>query len=182
MISRSTVLVGWACRIHWLYLCKGVRPPPMSVLDMTLINLIVRLHWRWSWWECRLLLYWYFSLIHAGPVVQSAGGGGCRIHRLHLCRGVRTFPKQCSGYDTKQSEGKVQAMLGLWGMRSTFSLSLLPSALWPGMVAVGRTLSMGQIQLKCVLMLKWIVWIRTVWLSWTTWNRNVFDTLTVYLC
>ena len=26
-----------------------------------------------------------------------------------------------------------------------------------------------------VLMLNWIVWIRTVWLNWITWNRNVFD-------
>ena len=36
--------VGWGCRIHWLLLCRGVRPPPpTSVLDMTLNNLIVRL-------------------------------------------------------------------------------------------------------------------------------------------
>ena len=23
--------VGWGCRIHWLYLCRGVRPPPQRV-------------------------------------------------------------------------------------------------------------------------------------------------------
>ena len=28
--------VGWGCRIHRLLLCRGVRPPPTSVLDMTL--------------------------------------------------------------------------------------------------------------------------------------------------
>ena len=30
------------CRIHQLHLCRGVRPPPMSVLDMLLNNLRVR--------------------------------------------------------------------------------------------------------------------------------------------
>ena len=34
--------VGWGCRIHWLHLCRGVRPPPTSVLDMTLNSLMVR--------------------------------------------------------------------------------------------------------------------------------------------
>ena len=24
--------VGWGCRKHWLHLCRGVRPPPTSVL------------------------------------------------------------------------------------------------------------------------------------------------------
>ena len=28
-------------------------------------------------------------------------------------------------------------------------------------------------------MLNWIVWIRTVWLKWIAWNRNIFDNLTV---
>ena len=34
--------VGWGCRIHRPHLCRGVRPPPMSVLDMTLNKLMVR--------------------------------------------------------------------------------------------------------------------------------------------
>ena len=34
--------VGWGCRIHRLLLCRGVRPPPTSVLDMTLNNLMVK--------------------------------------------------------------------------------------------------------------------------------------------
>ena len=37
--------VGWDCRIHWLHLCRGVRHPPMSVLDMTVNILMVRI-WR----------------------------------------------------------------------------------------------------------------------------------------
>ena len=34
--------VGWGCRIHRLLLCRGVRPPQTSVLDMTLNNPMVR--------------------------------------------------------------------------------------------------------------------------------------------
>ena len=29
--------------------------------------------------------------------------------------------------------------------------------------------------IKPVLILNWIVWIRTVWLKWIAWNRNDFD-------
>ena len=44
--NTSFCLFGWSCRIHWLHLCRGVRPPrPTSVLDMTLNNLMVRLKW-----------------------------------------------------------------------------------------------------------------------------------------
>ena len=47
----------------------------------------------------------------------------------------------CPAYDTKQSEGDVQVILELWGMRST--PSSLPGRLWPGVVAPDRFLSMG---------------------------------------
>ena len=46
-----------------------------------------------------------------------------------------------SGYDTKQSDGEVPAMLELWGMRRTPSLPSLPGPLWPGVVAPDRVLS-----------------------------------------
>ena len=69
-------------------------------------------------------------------------GWGCRIHWLHLCRGVRP-PNKCPGYDTKQSDGEVPVMLGPGGIRSTSSLPLLPGLLWPGVVAPDRVLSMG---------------------------------------
>ena len=53
-------------------------------------------------------------------------GWGCRIYRLHLCSGERPPPlNECPGYDTKQSDGEVPFMLGLWGMRSTPLLPLL---------------------------------------------------------
>ena len=50
---------------------------------------------------------------------------------------------ECLGYDAKQFDGEVPVILGLWGMWSTPSLPLLPSPLWPRMVASDRALSMG---------------------------------------
>ena len=79
-------------------------------------------------------LLWFISC----PV-----GWDCRIHRLQLYRGVRPPPNEFLGYDTKQSDGEVPVIMGLWGMRSTPSLPLLPGPLWPGMVAPDRALSMG---------------------------------------
>ena len=52
-------------------------------------------------------------------------------------------PNECPGYDTKQSDGEVPAMLELWGMWSTPSLPSLPGPLWPGVLAPDRALSMG---------------------------------------
>ena len=65
-------------------------------------------------------------------------GWGFRIHQLLLCRGVRPPPNECPGYDTKQSDGEVPAMLELWGMRSTPSLPSLPGPFWPGVVALDK--------------------------------------------
>ena len=42
-------------------------------------------------------------------------------------------------------------MLELWGIRGTPSLSSLPGRLWPGVVAPDGVLSMGQIELNCLL-------------------------------
>ena len=62
-------------------------------------------------------------------------------------------PNECPGYDTKQSDGEVPIMVELWEMQSTPSLPSLPSLLWLLVVAPDKVLSMGQIELKCVLML-----------------------------
>ena len=46
------------CRIYRLHLCGEVRPPPtMSVLDMTLNNLMVRFQSCWNFGKCRVPLY-----------------------------------------------------------------------------------------------------------------------------
>ena len=44
-------------------------------------------------------------------------------------------------------------MLELWGMRSTLSLPLLPGRLSPRVVVYDRALTMGQIELNCVITL-----------------------------
>ena len=89
-------------------------------------------------------------------------GWGCRICWLLHCWGVRLPPNECSGHDPKQSNGEVQVMLEPMEMGSTPSLPSLPGPLRPGLVALDRVLSMGQIELNCVLMLSWIVWNNTV--------------------
>ena len=48
-------------------------------------------------------------------------------------------------------------MVKIWRIQCTTSLPLLPGALWPGVVAPDRVLSMGQIEQNCVLMLNRIV-------------------------
>ena len=60
-------------------------------------------------------------------------------------------PNECPGYDTKQTDGEVPVMLGLWGMQSSPSLPLFPGTLWPRMVAPDRALSMGEIELTAYL-------------------------------
>ena len=79
---------------------------------------------------------------HTCPV-----GWGCRIHRLHLCRGVKFPPSPTSVLDMTQNNGDVPVILELWGMQSTPLLPLLPGPLWLGVVAPDRVLSMSQIEL-----------------------------------
>ena len=62
-------------------------------------------------------------------------------------------PNECPVLTTKQSDGETPVMLELWGTRSILSLPLLSSPLYPGVVATDRALSMGQIELNCVLTL-----------------------------
>ena len=51
-----------------LQLCRGVRPPPpTSVLDMTLNNLMVRFQQCWSFGECGVPLRYHRSQVHSGP-------------------------------------------------------------------------------------------------------------------
>ena len=105
----------------------------------------------------------------------------CRIHRLHLSRGVRT-PNECPVYHSKQFDGDVPVMRELWRIRSTLLLLLLPGPLWPGVVAPDRVPFMDQIELNCVRMLNCIVWNRTVYmykihlalndLWWLIWHQT----------
>ena len=79
---------------------------------------------------------------------------GGKIHRLHLLPRCKIPTNECPGDDTKQSDAEVPVMLRFWGMQSTPSLPSLPG---PGVVAPDRALSMGRIEVNCVLMLNLIV-------------------------
>ena len=59
----------------------------------------------------------------------------------------------CPGYDTKQSDGEVPAMLELWGMRSTPLLLPLPGPLWPRVVALDKGPIYGLNRTNSILML-----------------------------
>ena len=60
--------VSWGCRIHWLHLWRGVRPPPNECPGyMTLNNLMVRFQQCWSFGECRVLPHCHHSQVHFGP-------------------------------------------------------------------------------------------------------------------
>ena len=130
------------------------------------LNCVLMLNWI-IWNKTVLTLTLYCSV-----------GWGCRIHWLHLCRGVRPHhpsTKKCPGYNTKQSDGEVPMMLGLWAMQST---PFIATASRTTLAQNGRTW-LGPIyglnRTKLHTFLNWIVWIRTVWINWIAWNRNVFD-------
>ena len=63
-------------------------------------------------------------------------------------------PNECPGYNTKQSDGQALVMLEFGGMSSTSLLPSLPCPLEHGVVALDRVISIGQIELNSVLMLK----------------------------
>ena len=83
-----------------------------------------------------------------------------RIHLLHLCSEVGLL-QSVSCNDTKLCDVEVPVMLVLWRMQFNPSLPSFSGPLLPGVVAADRVLSMGQIELNCVLMLKWYAWIIT---------------------
>ena len=59
--------VGWGSRIPQLLLCRGVKPPPTNILDITLNNLMVRFQWCWGFGECGALLHCHCSHVHSVP-------------------------------------------------------------------------------------------------------------------
>ena len=80
------------------------------------------------------------------------------LQDFKLLKNAPLRPTSVQVYDSKQSNGEVSEMLELWEMRSTPSLPSFQCPLWPGMAAPEKALSMGQIELNCLLMLNWITW------------------------
>ena len=123
-----------------------------------------------------ILLAWHtlFERVFALTQYFAQSAGAIEYTDCFSAEGVRSPPNECPGYDTKQSDGEVPAVLELWGMWSTPSLPLLPGPLWPGVVAPDWAPIYGLNRTNSILILKWIVW-----LNWIAWNRNVFDNWTV---
>ena len=106
-----------------------------------------------------IYIYTYISNIQSSPEDSGCGFFAYRIfegYHINLCECLmyglpsrlglyntptvsrqrgKTPPNECPGYDNKQSDGEVPAMLELWGMLSTPSLPSPPDPLWPGVVA-----------------------------------------------
>ena len=120
-----------------------------------------------------VLLYIYIYICKFYPEYVFMYASQCVKFCLVNCFFAKRYPppNECPAYDTKQSDGELWVMLELWGMQSTPLLLSLPGPFWPGVVAPDRVLSMGQIELNSVLMLRWIVL-----------NRTVFDIYVAQLC
>ena len=111
----------------------GIEPQsPRPLVNTLLIRAIVSKNHTGKNIGFRLLCF-IPSLIHLAPSDFCPVGWGCRINRLLLCLGGSPPPSreavglfnECPGYNTKQSDGEVPVILGLWGVWSTLSLSLL---------------------------------------------------------
>ena len=80
----------------------------------------------------------------------------------------------CPRYDVKQSDCEAPVMLELKEMGSTPSLPSLPGPLWPKVRAPDIVQSTGKIELKCLLMINWTVWNRTVFtFNWVLTKNSV---------
>ena len=109
----------------------------LNVLELICLHTV-------KWFQVFLTLIILFNINYLfANCLNCPVGWGCRIHWLHLCRGLRLPPNKCPGYDTKQSDGEVPAVLELWGIWNTPSLLSLPGPLWLRVVAPDRALSTG---------------------------------------
>ena len=74
-----------------------------------------------SWFRLLLLEVSWLVSVNDSSKMLSAVSWGCRLLRLHLCRGVT--PDECPGYDIKSFDGENPVIQELWGMRNTPSLN-----------------------------------------------------------
>ena len=148
-------------------MCRGRRYSFPGLLYFTLDPYLIMLSAKQGGIKYHFLSLWYDSTWDWTQVSRAIGehskplanvryclvSWGCRVHRLLLSWGVRSTPQnECPGCNTKQSDGQVPVMLEIGVLRSTPSLPLFPSSLWPVMIEPDRVPSMGQIERNCVLM------------------------------
>ena len=75
---------------------------------------------NWIFWNKTV---WHLTMC----IAQSAGAVE---YTDCISAGGQDPPNECLGYDTKQSDGEVPAVLELWGMQSTPLLPLPPGLEW----------------------------------------------------
>ena len=123
----------------------------IPIFSMIKIIIIIVISWEFFRPSLADGFTWSLNPRKSTPVSRTfhfaQSAGGCRMHRLHLCRGVRPPVQRVSWYGTKQS---VPVMLELCGMWNTISLPSFPGLVRAGVVAPDRVQSMGQIELNCV--------------------------------
>ena len=134
MFRLRTDPVDWGSRMHWLHLCTGVRLCVIT-LNWFVWNRSVFI-FKNNWWPCRLgLQNTLTASLQRGKTPQTS------IRDMTLT--IRWWGSCNAG--------------ALWNVEYP-SLPSLPGSLWPGVVASDRILSIGQIELICVITLNWFVW------------------------
>ena len=152
-------IVWKTCQVWWIRGMDGVSKSGKSMLAAwhddihiyayTLVGVYSE---EWEYFCFFLHQFINFLRIRVCPV-----GWGCRTHWELFYRRRRLRPHECPAYDAKKSDGEVRVILELQRRQCTPSLPSLPGPLWPGVVEPDKLLSVGQIELKCVLKLNWIV-------------------------
>ena len=101
-------------------------------------------------------IFCFNSIIQASTIIQSQIYSFRKTVMAIFDHGAaeytdKTLPNKCPVYDPKPSDSEVPVMLGLWGIRSTPSLPLLPGPLCPGVVVPDRAQFIGWIELTAYL-------------------------------
>ena len=118
------------------------------------------------------MLYLCLAQLFHGQVSWS-----CRIRQLHLCGGL-SHPNQCSGYDTKQSDGEASNVGALRNAEYPF-IVIAPRSILARSVSAWNGPINGSNRvvwhLNSVLLLNWIIWNRTVFYIWLCQKRLLFN-------
>ena len=86
---------------------------------------------------------WYLTLVILFIKYFCPVGWDCRIHWLHLCRGIRPPHQRVSWIWHKTLWWWSSSDAGALGNAEYFFIAIAPRPLWVGVVAPDRTLSMN---------------------------------------
>ena len=123
----------WVFSLEWIW--KIIIQPCIRFIKNTLSEINIWLPIKKIYIPCSL------SYVNSnGKVAQSAGAV-----EYTDCTSAEEKPasNESPVYDSKQSDGEVPVMLGLWRIRSTPLFPLLQLPFWPIVVAPDKALCMG---------------------------------------